>query len=80
MEDKKNSLKVWVMPDASEKVRDRYVVVIDVGKGKSDAADNSDVVVFDRYWQKDGGVPEVAAEVVGAYRHGFARMERSTII
>ena len=65
VEDKKNSLKVWVMPDVSEKVRDRYVVVIDVGKGKSDAADNSDVVVFDRYWQKDGGVPEVAAEWSG---------------
>ena len=39
--------------------------MIDVGKGKTDAADNSDVVVFDRYWQKDGGVPEVAAEWSG---------------
>lgn len=59
-------LKVWEEPDNSVKMNDRYLVVVDLGKGVTDKADNSVVVVYDRYWQHEaGGMPEVVAEWSG---------------
>lgn len=45
-------------------MRNRYLVTVDLGKGASDAADNTIACVWDRYWQQDGedGYPEVVAE------------------
>jgi len=63
----KGDLKVWMMPD-SEKIRDRYIVVVDIG-GVSDQADYSDIVVFDRYFMMEGGVPDIAAEWHGHIDH-----------
>lgn len=59
-------LKVWEYPDVSVKMSDRYLVVVDLGVGRSDGADNSVICVFDRYWQHEPeGMPEVVAEWSG---------------
>lgn len=59
-------MKVWEEPDRSCKMSGyRYVVVMDVNKGISRGADNGVICVFDRYWQSEGGVPEVVAEWCG---------------
>jgi hypothetical protein len=63
-----NKLWIWVMPDNSEKWRDRYVTIVDVG-GVSDGADFSDILVLDRYYMSEGGTPEVAAEWHGHIDH-----------
>lgn len=63
----RGDLMVWKMPD-EEKMRDRYIVVVDIG-GSSDQADYSDITVFDRYFMTDGGVPEIVAEWHGHIDH-----------
>lgn len=69
-EDKsENCLWVWLMPDTSERYRDRYVVIVDVG-GVSDNADYSDILVIDRYPMLEvGGLPEIVAEWHGHIEH-----------
>ncbi len=57
--------KIWSMPDDIKMGNQRYVVVVDVNRGTSKHADNGVICVFDRYWQKEGGVPEVVAEWCG---------------
>lgn len=65
VEQSNGNLKVWIKPDNTIKMSDRYLVVVDIG-GRSDKADNSVICVFDRYWMHEpGGVPEVAAEWCG---------------
>lgn len=54
-------LKVWAGPDNSEIVKHRYVVACDIG-GSHKTSDFSDIVVFDRYDEIYGGVPELVAE------------------
>lgn len=58
----RDKLKVWEFPDTSFKVSNRYVVVFDPQKGLSEKADWGVIAVFDRYWMKYGGVPEIVAE------------------
>lgn len=58
-------LSMWEMPDNTIDVSERYLVVVDVGKGRTVKADNSVIVVFDRYWMLELGVPEVVAEWCG---------------
>lgn len=59
-------LKVWEYPDTETKMTDRYLVVVDLGKGVTDRADNSVICVFDRYWCTEAeGQPEVVAEWSG---------------
>jgi len=53
-------LWIWEEPDTTLKVKNRYVVICDIG-GKSKGADYSTIRVFDRYWMSDGGVPEAVA-------------------
>lgn len=57
--------KIWSPPDDIKMSGNRYVVVVDVNRGTSKGADNGIICVFDRYWQKEGGVPEVVAEWSG---------------
>lgn len=66
-EDIRGHLKVWSDVDHSVKMRYRYVVCADLGKGASADADNTIACVFDRYWQQPGedGYPEVVAEWAG---------------
>lgn len=54
-------LKVWAGPDNSEIVKHRYIVACDIG-GSHKTSDFSDIVVFDRYDEIYGGVPELVAE------------------
>ena len=73
-----NRLRIWSMPDNSEKWRDRYVVVVDVG-GVSDTADFSDILVLDRYYMAEGGAPEVAAEWHGHIDHDLLAWKAAQI-
>lgn len=65
-EDKKGCLSVWELPEIyeNEKVTNRYLTVVDVG-GRSNKADWSVIVVFDRLFMKDGGKPVVVAQWYG---------------
>lgn len=63
-EDSEGGLWIWTEPDpedAEEEVDGRYLTVVDVG-GRSDKADWSVVVVFDRIEMLVGGKPSVAAQ------------------
>ena len=62
-EDRQGLLHIWEMPevDSKEVVTDRYVAVVDVG-GRSQKADWSVIVVFDRLFMADGGKPSVVAQ------------------
>nr|DAY23487.1 MAG TPA: Terminase large subunit [Caudoviricetes sp.] len=57
-------LKVWTLP-SKEPVSNRYAVIVDIGVGLSEEADNSIICVIDRYYMLEGGVPEVVAEWSG---------------
>lgn len=65
-EDKKGCFSVWELPEIyeNEKVTNRYLTVVDVG-GRSNKADWSVIVVFDRLFMKDGGKPVVVAQWYG---------------
>lgn len=54
------NLWIWAEPDTEVKVKNRYVVSVDIG-GTTEGADWSVIRVFDRYWILDGGVPEAVA-------------------
>lgn len=64
VEDKQGVLWVWSLPDPpdpSEIITDRYLAVVDVG-GRSNKADWSVIVVFDRIAMIDGDKPAVVAQ------------------
>jgi hypothetical protein len=65
-EDKQGVLWVWALPDVAddddtEVINDRYLTVVDVG-GRSNKADWSVIVVFDRIAMMDGEKPAVVAQ------------------
>lgn len=72
------ALKVWVYPDVSERVSDRYVTVVDVG-GRSARSDYSVIAVFDRYLMAYGGVPEVVAQWRGHTDHDLLAWKAARI-
>lgn len=53
-------LWIWEFPDKSVRVKNRYVVSVDIG-GTTDDADWSIIRVIDRYWMKEGGNPKAVA-------------------
>ena len=61
-------LQIWSSPDTDMSVKDRYLVVVDIG-GRSSKADYSVIVVYDRYWMLFGGVPEIVAQWRGHIDH-----------
>ncbi len=64
VEDKQGVLWVWSLPDPpdpSEIITDRYLAVVDVG-GRSNKADWSVIVVYDRIAMMDGDKPAVVAQ------------------
>lgn len=68
-EDLQGRLTVWALPDPvnpndDEMVTNRYLTVVDVG-GRSDKADWSVIVVFDRLGMIDGEKPCVVAQWYG---------------
>lgn len=60
--DPKGNLSIWEMPDTETRVTDRYLVIVDPQKGVSKGADNSCILVLDRYWLIHNGVEVVVAE------------------
>ena len=65
-DDSQGQLWVWAdpEPDGDEIITNRYLTVVDVG-GRSNKADWSVVVVFDRLFMADGGKPAVVAQWYG---------------
>ena len=68
-DDSSGQLWIWshpdpASPDDAELITDRYLTVVDVG-GRSDKADWSVIVVFDRLFMIDGGKPSVVAQWYG---------------
>lgn len=65
-EDNQGVLWIWALPeiDDESEVSDRYLTVVDVG-GRSNKADFSVIVVFDRINIIDGGPPSVVAQWYG---------------
>ena len=61
-------LHIWAFPDSDMSVKDRYLVVVDIG-GRSSKADYSVIVAYDRYWMLFGGVPEIVAQWRGHIDH-----------
>lgn len=60
-----NKLQVWMPPDKTERVINRYIVVFDPQKGTSESADYGVIKVFDRYWMMEGEGAEVVALFYG---------------
>lgn len=67
-EDSQGLLWIWEKPDIDpeddEVITDRYLTVVDIG-GRSDKADWSVVVVFDRLFMMEGDKPVVVAQWYG---------------
>lgn len=65
LEEKPNGeLRVWIFPPKEPIVSNRFAIAVDIG-GRTAGADWSVIKVFDRMYQHEGGVPEVAAVWVG---------------
>lgn len=77
-EDHNGLLRIWEKPDKSMDVRNRYLVIVDIG-GRSDKADFSDILVIDRYWMMFGGKPEVVAEWHGHIDHDLLAWKAAQI-
>lgn len=65
-EDRQGLLWIWEKPeiDPQEKIKDRYLTVVDVG-GRWRGADFSVITVFDRLFMMDGYKPSVVAQWYG---------------
>ena len=66
-EDRQGLFCVWSLPEKDEEdciITDRYLVVVDIG-GRSNKADWSVIVVFDRLFMMEGGNPSVVAQWYG---------------
>ncbi|MCH5225069.1 MAG: terminase [Muribaculaceae bacterium] len=63
IQDAQGALWIWALPDNNPavKISDRFLTVVDVG-GRSNDADWSVIVVFDRVNMIDGDRPEVVAQ------------------
>lgn len=65
-EDRQGPLYIWSKPEVFDDVlcKNRYLTVVDVG-GRSNKADFSVIVVFDRLFMMDGDKPAVVAQWYG---------------
>ena len=66
-EDHQGLLWIWEKPEQETKnefITDRYITAVDIG-GRSNKADWSVIVVFDRYWMMEGDKPVVVAQWYG---------------
>lgn len=79
-EDKQGLLWIWSPPeiDPTEKVTDRYLTVVDIG-GRSNKADYSVIVVFDRLFMAEGGKPVVVAQWYGHSDHDILAWKAAQI-
>ena len=79
-EDPQGNLWVWDLPEyfTDCKVKNRYLVVVDIG-GMSNRADFSVIVVFDRYWMTEGDGPVVVAQWYGHIDHDILAWKSAQI-
>ena len=61
---KGGNLWIWAMPDDDTSYENRYCAFADIG-GRSKNADYSVLRIFDKYWQTEGGDPEIVATFRG---------------
>lgn len=71
-------LKMWKTSEPNENVRDRYLVVVDIG-GRWKGADFSIITVFDRFCMMMGGKPEIVAEWRGHIDHDLLAWKATQI-
>ena len=77
-EESGGKLNIWELPDSENNFSNRYITVVDIG-GRSDKADYSVIAVFDRYWLKYGGIPEVVAQWRGHLDHDLLAWKAAQI-
>lgn len=79
-EDPTGCLKVWALPNHKLKVKDRYVVSVDIG-GRSRGSDYSVITVLDRFPLMAGvnGKPKVVARWKGHIRHDLLAWKAAAI-
>lgn len=80
-EDPNGKLYIWELPEIfqDEKIKNRYLTVVDVG-GRSNKADYSVIAVFDRYWMMEtNGKPEVVAQWYGHIDHDLLAWKAAQI-
>lgn len=80
-EDSQGRFCAWEMPEiiVGERVKNRYLTVVDVG-GRSSKADFSVIVVFDRYWMTEtNGKPVVVAQWYGHIDHDLLAWKAAQI-
>lgn len=65
-EDRQGIFWVWSLPEIDKqiKIKNRYLVVVDIG-GRHKGADFSVIVVYDRLFMMEGGKPTVVAQWYG---------------
>lgn len=81
VEDSQGRVCIWEMPEIlpEQRVRNRYLTVVDVG-GRSSKADFSVIVVFDRYWMMEtNGKPVVVAQWYGHIDHDLLAWKAAQI-
>ncbi len=71
-------LQIWELPDKNNTFRNRYITVVDIG-GRSQKSDFSVIVVFDRFWMTEGGVPEIVAQWRGHTDHDILAWKSAQI-
>lgn len=79
-EDPAGNLWVWDLPEYFDdcKITNRYIVSVDIG-GMSNKADFSVILVMDRYWLTEGGVPVVVAQWYGHIDHDVLAIKAAQI-
>lgn len=80
VKDHQGRLSIWEKPEIFDnmRVRDRYLVVVDIG-GRGAKADWSVITVFDRYWMMEGDKPAVVAQWYGHIDHDLLAWKSAQI-
>ena len=71
-------LRIWAHPEVDYPMRNRYLVVVDIG-GRWNGADWSVIAVYDRAMMAIGGKPEVVAQWVGHIDHDLLAWKAAQI-
>lgn len=78
IEEENGKLKIWALPDKSERISNRYLVIVDVG-GRGNKSDLSVICVIDRYWRMYAGKEQVVAQWRGHIDHDLLAWKAAQI-
>ena len=80
VEEESGCMKVWAMPNTTIKIKNRYIVSVDIG-GRSQTSDFSVITVIDRIGLMPGvnGKPKVVARWRGHIRHDYLAWKAAQI-